>query len=134
MSQLFSGKDTSDTFAVFLSEVPVFFGVPPTLLPCFCRRWAQSKPCEPLGRARASCFEWSALVSADRGAVDGGFLSLPGTEICQIVYAVVGEYAGRPLYSLCRTIAGHNQSRRFKAASANKTQRVRAGCFVLSSP
>ena len=87
-------RGTSDTFAVFLSEVQVFCGVPPTLLPCFCRRWAQSKPCEPLGRARAACFEWSALVSADRGAVDGEFLPLLGTEICQIVYAVVGEYAG----------------------------------------
>ena len=126
-------RGTSDAFAGFLSEVQMFCGVPPTLLRGFCRRWAQSKPCEPLGRARAACFEWSALVSADRGAVDEEFLPLPGSEICQIVYAVVGEYAGRPLYSLWRTIAGHNQSRRFKAASANKTQRVRAGCFVLSS-
>ena len=31
-------RGTSDAFAVFLSEVQVFCGVPPTLLPCFCRR------------------------------------------------------------------------------------------------
>jgi hypothetical protein len=31
---------------------------------------------------------------------------------------------------LRRTIAGQNQGRRFKAFSANKTQRVRTECFV----
>ena len=44
---------------------------------------------------------------------------------------VAGEYSGRPLSRPQRTIAGHNRGRRFKAAIANKTQRVRAGCFVL---
>ena len=29
-----------------------------------------------------------------------------------------------------RTIAGRKRGRRFKAAGANETQRVRAGCFV----
>ena len=36
-----------------------------TLLSGFYWRCAQSKSCEPLGRARATCFEWSALVLAD---------------------------------------------------------------------
>ena len=43
---------------------------------------------------------------------------------------MVGKYAGRPLLSLRRTIAGRKRGRRFKAAGANETQRVRAGCFV----
>ena len=48
----------------------------------------------------------------------------------QIQQAVVGKYAGRPLLSLKRTIAGRKQGRRFKAVSANETQRVRTDCFV----
>ena len=43
---------------------------------------------------------------------------------------MVGKYAGRPLLSLKRTVAGRKQGRRFKAASANETQRVRTDCFV----
>ena len=49
------------------------------------------------GRASSACFEWSARVLADHGADDREFLQLPGTEICIIVSAVIGEYAGRPL-------------------------------------
>ena len=47
-----------------------------------------------------------------------------------LVQAVVGKYDGRPQLSLKRTIDGRKQGRRFKAVSANETQRVRIDCFV----
>ena len=47
-----------------------------------------------------------------------------------LVQAVVGKYEGRPRLSLKRTIDGRKQGRRFKAVSANETQRVRSDCFV----
>ena len=75
----------------------------------------------PLGRARAACLEWSALLLADRGADDGGLLLLARKSLCKIAKAVVGEYAGRPLVTLWRSIAGRKYVGRFNAASANET-------------
>ena len=47
---------TSDTFPAFLSEVPLESPGSPTLFPHFCRRWAQSKPCEPFGSSSRGLF------------------------------------------------------------------------------
>ena len=47
---------TSDTFPVFLSEVPLESPGPPTLSRHFCRRWAQSKPCESFGSSSRGLF------------------------------------------------------------------------------
>ena len=84
----------------------------------------------PLGRARAACFECSALVPAEHGAVGRESLLLYWMKICKQHRPWSANTPADHYFVLGRTIAGQNQGRRFKAFSANKTQRVRTECFV----
>ena len=60
---------TSDTFPAFLSEVPFESPGPPTLSRISVGGGHKASRASPLGRARAACFECSALVPAEHGAV-----------------------------------------------------------------
>ena len=84
----------------------------------------------PLGRARAACFECSALVPAERGAVGRESLLLYWMEIWKQHRPWSANTPADHYFVLGRTIAGQKQGRRFKAFSANETQRVRTECFV----
>ena len=84
----------------------------------------------PLGRARAACFECSALVPAEHGAVGCESLLLYWIEIWKQHRPWSANTPADHYFVLGRTIAGQNQGRRFKAFSANETQRVRTECFV----
>ena len=84
----------------------------------------------PLGRARAACFECSALVPAEHGAVGRESLLLYWMEIWKQHRPWSANTPADHYFVLGRTIAGQKQGRRFKAFSANKTQRVRTECFV----
>ena len=139
---------TSDTFPAFLSEVPFESLGPPTLFRHFCRRYPskvldlrhfsglsvggghKASRASPLGRARAACFECSALVPAEHGAVGRESLLLYWMEIWKQHWPWSANTPADHYFVLGRTIAGQNQGRRFKAFSANETQRVRTECFV----
>ena len=84
----------------------------------------------PLGRARAACFECSALVPAEHGAVGCELLLLYWMEIWKQHRPWSANTPADHYLVIGRTIAGQNQGRRFKAFSANETQRVRTECFV----
>ena len=84
----------------------------------------------PLGRARAACFECSALVPAEHGAVGRESLLLYWMEIWKQYRPWSANTPADHYLVLGRTIAGQKQGRRFKAFSANETQRVRTECFV----
>ena len=84
----------------------------------------------PLGRARAACFECSALVPAEHGAVGRESLLLYWMEIWKQHWPWSANTPADHYLVLRRAIAGQNQGRRFKAFSANETQRVRTECFV----
>ena len=84
----------------------------------------------PLGRARAACFECSALVPAEHGAVGRESLLLYWIEIWKQHRPWSANTPADHYFVLGRTIAGRKQGRRFKAVSANETQRVRTDCFV----
>ena len=73
----------------------------------------------PLGRARAACFECSALVPAEHGAVGRESLLLYWIEIWKQHRPWSANTPADHYFVLGRTIAGQKQGRRFKAVSAN---------------
>ena len=87
-------RETSDTFAGFLSEVPVRNGGPPTLLRGFCRRCRKET-----GDLRRFCGVYVGGTGQERGTSDAfaGFLS-----------EVPGKKGGPPtlLRGFCRRSAG----------------------------